>query len=194
LPGAQSGYAPGPMSLFDPFPALETPRLLLRSVVPDDAAEMFRIGADPRVARFTGKAAPASIEVIRAKIDTMLAQLRAEEGITWVLTERAGGAYLGTAGLWRWDKPNARAEIGYGIDPRAWGRGLTPEALAPIVRFGFERLALHSVEAQLHPDNQASIRVLEKLGFRREAHLRENHCNQGVFEDTLVYARLVTDA
>jgi ribosomal-protein-alanine N-acetyltransferase len=182
------------MSLFDPFPAFETPRLLLRSVAPDDAAEMFRIGADPRVARFTGKAPPASLEVIREKIEKMLAQLRADEGITWVLVERESGAYLGTAGIWRWDKPNFRAEIGYGIDPRAWGRGLTTEALAPIVRLGFERLALHSLEALIHPDNQGSIRVMEKLGFRREAHLRENHFNQGVFEDTLVYSRLAGDA
>lgn len=184
------------MSLFDPFPALSTARLQLRCHSIADSEVMFKTLSDPRVARFAGKAPPSSVDDVRAKIEMILDRIRAGDAVSWALEAAASvegaeaGDYLGSAALWRWDKPNARAEIGYEITPRAWGKGLMPEALAPIIAFGFDRMKLHSVEAKVHPDNTASIRVLTKLGFEREAYFRENHYYNGVFEDTAVYSLL----
>jgi ribosomal-protein-alanine N-acetyltransferase len=64
-----------------------------------------------------------------------------------------------------------------------------------ILRFGFEKMGLHSVEAKLHPDNRASRRVLEKLGFVKEGHLAESYFNAhlDVFEDTAIYSLLRRD-
>jgi ribosomal-protein-alanine N-acetyltransferase len=184
------------MNPFAPFPALSTGRLQLRCLSLTDSEVMFKTLSDPRVARFAGKAPPSSVEDVRAKIEMILDKVRAGDAVSWALEAAAGafgaeaGDYLGSAGLWRWDKPNARAEMGYELTPSAWGKGLMPEALAPIIAFGFDRMKLHSIEAKVHPENTASIRVLTKLGFEREAYIRENHYNNGVFEDTAVYSLL----
>lgn len=179
-----------PMALFDPFPLLTTPRLRLRCPELDDAAIMFENLTHPEAARFGGKAPPATVEATREKLEKVLATIRAGEGISWALVDIETGAYLGSAGLWRWDKPHFRAELGYEIAARVWGRGLMPEAVAPILAFGFQRMDLHSIEAKVHPANTASIRVVEKLGFQREALFRENHWNGVEFEDTAVYSLL----
>lgn len=180
------------MGLFDPFPDLDTPRLCLRALTRADADDMFRVHADPEVLRFIGRPKPASIDAIMERIDGMIESTRAEAGITWKLCDRATGAYVGGAGLKYWDKTHRRAEVGYILARERWGRGLATEALAPILRFGFERMRLHSVEARVHPDNRASRRVLEKVGFVQEGYLRESYFNSatGVFEDTVVYSRL----
>jgi [ribosomal protein S5]-alanine N-acetyltransferase len=178
--------------LFEPFPELETPRLLLRATTRDDADSMYRLFLDPRVGQYLGKAPPKSIDEIYQKIDLILEQRRTMTGIWWTIVDRESEASLGGAGIWRWEKEHSRGEIGYQIAPSHWGRGLVPEALRRILRFGFERMRLHSVEAKLHPDNRASMRVLEKLAFVKEAHLVENFYNAelGVFEDTAIYSLL----
>lgn len=177
-------------NLFDPFPTRTTPRIQLRCLTLDDAGEMFATLTHPVSQRFSGKAPPSSVDAVREKIETILASVRAGDSMSWALEDIETGAYLGDAGLWRWDKPHFRAEIGYALHARVWGRGLMPEALAPILAFGFERMQLHSVEAKVHPENAASMRVLEKLGFQREAYLRESHFNGVAFEDTVIYSLL----
>lgn len=183
------------MALFDPFPALDTPRLHLRAVTRDDAADMFRVNADPEVIRFLGRPPMASIEAMREKIDSILENLRNESAIGWTLIDAQTGAYVGGASLLRWDKAHFRAEVGYVVAKEHWGRGLVPEALGPILRFGFERMKLHSVEARIHPDNRASRRVAEKLGFAQEGYFRESYFNAATeaFEDTVVYSLVVGD-
>jgi [ribosomal protein S5]-alanine N-acetyltransferase len=178
------------MSLFDPFPTLTTPRLLLRCPALGDAEEMYASLTNPQTAKFSGKAPPPNVAAVREKIEKILENIRVGDAISWALDDAETGAYLGGAGLWRWDKAHFRAEIGYEISSRFWGRGLMTEALAPILAYGFERMQIHSVEAKVHPDNKGSIRVLEKLGFQREAYFHENHFNGVTFEDTAVYSLL----
>jgi len=174
---------------FDPFPWIETPRLRLRAPTLDDEEAMFQVATDPLVLKYLGRAPPTR-EKTREKLTKVLEGIRSGVTILWILTDRESGAYLGGACLWSWNQPNFRAEVGYDLAPSHWGRGLVTEALTPILRFGFERMDLHSVEAQIHPENQGSIRVVEKLGFQKEAHFRENHFNGTSFEDTAVYSLL----
>ena len=177
---------------FEPFPRIETARLVLRAPTPDDENAMFRVASDPRVLKYLGRTPPTR-EQTREKIAKVLESIRTGTSILWILTDRASGDHVGGACLWHWDEPSFRAEVGYDLSPSLWGRGLVTEAMTPILRFGWERMKLHSVEAQIHPDNQGSIRVVEKLGFVREAHFRENHFTGVKFEDTVVYSRLAPE-
>jgi [ribosomal protein S5]-alanine N-acetyltransferase len=174
---------------FDPFPTIETSRLRLRALTLEDEAEMHRVASDPLVTKYLGRAAPTR-EKIREKIVRVLEGLGAQQSILWTLIDRESGAYLGCACLWNWDQASFHAEVGYDLEPARWGQGLIPEALAPMIRFGFEKMNLHRLEGQVHPDNQGSIRVLEKLGFQKEGHIRQNHFNGTHFEDTGVYGLL----
>jgi ribosomal-protein-alanine N-acetyltransferase len=84
-------------------------------------------------------------------------------------------------------------QIGYWMDVNHAGRGLMHEAVLLVVKFGFETLRLHRIEAACIPDNQRSIRVLEKAGFRREGLLRSYLRINGVWQDHLLYALIAGD-
>jgi ribosomal-protein-alanine N-acetyltransferase len=178
------------MVSFDPFPTLETPRLVLRELVPADVEVIHRIQSDPQVVRYFGRPAHATLAESEKKLQIVFDALRDTTGIRWGLALRDGGALAGTCGIWRWNKDHRFAEIGYELAPAYWGRGLMVEALSPILRYGFTKMDLHRVEATIDPENQASRRVLEKLGFKRDALMRENWLYNGKFTDSAIYSLL----
>src|SRR5439155_2232526 len=75
---------------------------------------------------------------------------------------------IGTVGLLRFDFEHRRAEVGYEIARRWWGRGLATEAAAAVIKYGFSVLGLHRIEAGILLGNDASGRVVQKLGFVEE--------------------------
>jgi RimJ/RimL family protein N-acetyltransferase len=83
----------------------------------------------------------------------------------WAITEPADDALIGTVTLTAWDRTHRHAEIGFVLHPDAWGRGYGSEAVRAVLAFGFERMDLHRVEAELDPRNAASARLLRGLGF-----------------------------
>jgi ribosomal-protein-alanine N-acetyltransferase len=180
-------------TVFDIFPVLETERLILREITLDDAEDMFRIFADPEVIRFWGAAPMRSIEEAHGKIAGITTAFREKFGMRWAITRRDSNRLIGSCGHWRLIKQHMRSEIGYDLAPEQWGQGIMPEAVGAILRFGFERMRLHSVEAQIEPNNQGSRRVLEKLGFVQEGYFRENFYFDGEFTDTAVFSLLKAD-
>jgi ribosomal-protein-alanine N-acetyltransferase len=91
----------------------------------------------------------------------------------WAVVERESGRMIGTCGFTRFDLPHNSAEIGYVLNPDFHGRGYGTEAAARVVRFGFERLRLHRIEARFIQGNEASLHVMEKLGMRLEGYRRD---------------------
>ncbi|XXX76987.1 GNAT family N-acetyltransferase [Sorangium sp. So ce134] len=178
------------MASFDPFPVLATPRLTLRSIEPGDVERIFRIQSDPEVVRYSGRGPDGSLAAAERRIETILAGVREYTSIRWGITLKESGELVGTGGFWRWNKPHRWAEIGYELLPEFWNRGIMTEALRAVIRFGFESMELHRVEAQIDPDNRASARVLERLGFALEGRHRQNWYYDERFTDTEVYGLL----
>ena len=81
-------------------------------------------------------------------------------------------------------------ELGWTVHPAHQGRGYATEGARAFMRLGFERLDLHRITASCDARNEASVRVMERLGMRREAHFREAFLTQGVWSDELIYAIL----
>jgi ribosomal-protein-alanine N-acetyltransferase len=177
---------------FAEFPTLETPRFLLRAVAPDDAPEIFRIMGDPQVMRYFGSAPMQLLDEAVQRIKGLQDDFRDQLGIRWVIADRSGGKLIGTCGFWRIVEPHARAEIGYELAREWWGQGVMTEAVGAALAFGFIQMGLHTVEAQIHPDNIGSRRVLEKLGFVQEGYFRENFYDpiEAQFTDTAVFSLL----
>jgi [ribosomal protein S5]-alanine N-acetyltransferase len=176
--------------IFQTFPTLETSRLVLREITLDDAEDMFRNYSDPQVMRYWGQAPLQSLDEMHHKIAGIAAAFTAREGIRWGIALKGSDRLIGSCGHWRLLKEHLRSEIGYELSIEHWGKGLMPEAIGAIVRFGFERMGLHTIEAQIDPKNQASRRVLEKLGFIQEGYFRENYFFNGEFTDTAVLSLL----
>ncbi len=85
------------------------------------------------------------------------------------------------------------ASIGYWIGASFTGKGHMTDAVRLACRFGFDQLRLHRIEAACIPENEASRRVLEKAGFRREGYAREYLCIAGRWQDHLLHALLPED-
>ncbi|OON70479.1 GNAT family N-acetyltransferase [Hymenobacter sp. CRA2] len=174
-----------------PFTELRTERLLLRRIVLADAPTIFFLRSDEQVMRYLDREPTATLAEAEDFVRMIDSSLVENRGITWGLA-RVGeeDQLLGTCGLWRMDAENHRGEIGYALHPAAWGQGLMSEALAAVCRYGFETLHLHSIEGNVNPANAASIKLLERQGFVREAYFRENYHFRGQFLDSAIYSLL----
>jgi [ribosomal protein S5]-alanine N-acetyltransferase len=119
----------------------------------------------------------------------------ARQGLTvpWVVTY--GGRFAGqlTVGSIVWGSARS-AQVGYWIDEAFAGRGITPTALAMAMDHCFFVIGLHRVEATIRPENHASRRVVEKLGFREEGLRRRSLHIDGAWRDHLCYAMTAEDA
>jgi [ribosomal protein S5]-alanine N-acetyltransferase len=179
------------MLSFDPFPVLETPRLLLRQLQPSDANAIFRNHSDPEVTRYLGRDPDATIEPSRQRLQLALDSVRDHTGIRWGIVLRDEPKVLmGTVGFWKWNKPHFYAEIGYEIGPAFWNNGYMTEAIRAALRFGFDHMELNRVEANIDPENKGSRRTAEKAGFVQEAILRQNWFYAGRFTDSIIYGIL----
>ena len=181
--------------IFLAFPTLETARFRLRALEDGDAAAIFRILSDERVTRYFGS--PPMTDPARAskRVQRTAAAFAAQEGIRWAIEPRAGGQFIGSCGFWRLIPEHHRAEIGYELAPEWWGQGVMTEVLSAIVAYGFGTMRLHSAEAQIHPDNTGSRRVLEKVGFVQEGYFRQSYYEQhlGEFTDAAVFSLLASE-
>lgn len=156
------------------FPALETPRLLLREVVEADVPDLFAIHSAPRLMAWYGADALVDVEGAH-KMVALFKSWRAlpNPGVRWALQARDGGPLLGTCGLFNWNRAWRRCTLGYELATQAQGQGLMREALGAALNWGFEQMDLHRVEALIHPLNKPSQRVVQSLGFVCEGVLRE---------------------
>lgn len=178
--------------IFARFPILETERCILRRPDPDQAEPFFRLWSSAEVARYLGRPPFTTMDEVSQRLEEFRERFEMQTSITWAITDRATGALIGTAMLLHILPLHHRAELGYDLLPDWWGKGLITEAAAAVLDFGFGTMGLHSVEANTDGENIASQRVLEKLGFVREGHLRENFYEPAVgrFTDTTVFGLL----
>jgi len=173
---------------FLPFPALATPRLLLRALRADDLDDLHAYSSDPEIDRFTPWEHSRSLGASRADLEGYLATYARGEMGVWGIKERESGRLIGICNFTYWHRNNRRAEIGYTVARRCWGRGYATEAAAALVEFGVEQMGLARVEAVCLPENIASMRVLEKIGMHYEGLLRNYQVWRGVPRDLAMYA------
>ncbi len=174
--------------VFESFPILQTQRLLLREIRPEDADSIFRMRSNARVNRFIArpemKEASSSEELVKRTINAY----KNRQGIGWTGILRNKGECIGTCGFNSIDYPNLRAEIGGELNPDFWGKRIALEAFTAIINFGLKEFGLHSIEAKVQAENRGAIFLLETLGFKKEAHFRDRMYFQGEFIDMAVYS------
>jgi RimJ/RimL family protein N-acetyltransferase len=170
---------------------LTTERLVLREFTLSDWSATNAYESDPEVVRYE-TFGPYSPEESRDYIRRMLRESRKSprEIYDLALVLRATDQLIGRCGL-RISDPNAREGVLWYIVNRSyWGQGYATEAARAMLGYGFAELRLHRVWADADPANTASIRVLEKVGMRLEAHFRENAWIKGAWVDSLIFAIL----
>nr|WP_298688148.1 GNAT family protein [uncultured Dongia sp.] len=141
------------------LPTLTTPRLTLRQLAMSDVHALHAWLSDPQVMRYWSTLPHTDIKQTEAWVQLSLdAMAKGEAQDFAVLFE---GRVIGRVAFWQGD------EIGFFFDPKMQGKGFAAEALRAIAAYGFEILGFTEIRADVDPDNAASLRVLERVGFQR---------------------------
>jgi RimJ/RimL family protein N-acetyltransferase len=178
----------------DPGAAMEivTERLVLRELALGDAERANLYESDPRVVRYQSHGV-RTLEESRDYIARVIEETAASSPrrlFDLAMTLQGSGLYIGRVGLHVTSEEDRSAALWYVLDPSCWGKGLTVEAARALLDFAFRERGLHRVWVDCDPRNVASVRVAEKLGMRREAHLVENAWIKGEWTDALIFAVL----
>lgn len=172
-----------------------TSRLLLRPFAAGDLDAVHAYQARPDVTRFL-LWGPRTREETRQALATRLeAKLPQEDGdaLSLAVVRRDSGELIGDVVLWITSQEHRQGEIGYVFHPDHQGHGFAGEAARELLRIGFDELGLHRIVGRLDARNDASARLLARLGMRREAHFRENEFVKGEWTDEAVYAILAAE-
>jgi RimJ/RimL family protein N-acetyltransferase len=172
---------------------IETERLLLRPYRAADIDVLHDIQSRPEVVRYLYWE-PRTRERVEQVIGESTAEIEAEgQSLQLAIEPRGSDTMVGDVILMYITEAHQQGEIGYVLHPDHQGHGYATEAAREMLRLGFEQLGLHRIIGRLEARNSASAAVLERLGMRLEAHLRENEWVKGEWQSELVYAMLATE-
>lgn len=180
-------------TVFDKFPILESERLLFTKYKKEDAASLLYIRSHPKVSKYMDSKIPKTIEDTAKRIEGIQQAFSEKKGITWTIIDKETNTLIGDFGVWKLDRQNFRGEIGYVLSPDYWGKGYMKESMITLINFAFNTLNLHSLEANVNPENENSKKALLKLNFKQEAYFRENYYFNGKFLDSEIYSLLKSD-
>jgi RimJ/RimL family protein N-acetyltransferase len=172
------------------LPTLTGARIRLRWLEARDTRALYDVFSDARVMRYGSRSPFASEADATQLIGEIERAFSAKSLFQWGIARNSDDRVIGTCTLAYVDPANRRAELGYALGSAHWGQGLMSEALDLLLRFAFDELALHRLEADVDPRNTRSVRVLERLGFQREGYLRERWHVGGEIQDALFYGLL----
>lgn len=174
---------------------LTTARLILRPYTADDLASLHDLFGREDVCRYLPWPA-MDLEKARAKLEQRLLQDHIgpdRDAIIPAAVEATTGRVVGEFMLRVRSVADRQGEVGWSLHPDFHGRGYATEGAREMLRLGFEDLGLHRIYAEADPRNAASLRVMERLGMRREAHLVEPWFLKGEWVDEVVYAMLESE-
>ena len=166
---------------FSSFPTLTTDRLVLRRMTHDDAAAIMALFSAPEVLAFLNQSPTDTREKALELIDWLNSLFDKHESVQWAITLHDNDQLIGTCGNYAWDREDRHVDIGYHVLPSHWNRGYATEAAHAVIRWSFDHLNVHRIQADCTDGNIASERVLLKCGFKVEGLWRESCWEHGRF-------------
>lgn len=162
-------------------PVLITQRLRLRRMTHDDAEAIMAIFGSPEVLRYLNLEPVDTSDKATGMIDWFEQEYQNHQTPNWGITLQGEDRLIGMCGTYEWDRENRHVDIGYHLLPSRWGKGYATEATRAIIRWCFDTLDVHRIQADCTDGNIASERVLLKCGFKVEGLWRESCWEHGRF-------------
>ena len=172
---------------------LETNRLILRPINLNDKHEVFEYRSDSETNKYQGWI-PKTIEEVEIFIAKNSKQINEPE--TWfqfVIIEKETQKIVGDLGIHFIDSENQQTEVGCTLNKHFQNKGYATESLKRIIDYLFKDLNKHRIITSIDPDNKNSIRLVERIGFRKEAHFIESLWINNEWVDDIIYALIEKD-
>lgn len=176
-----------------PIPTLEAENLILRPLQTSDLDDLFEYAQDPDVYSYGMWQPYPSREACADDLNSLIKRYDAGTLWWWALVSKGDGKMIGRCELTDVVPHVGRADIGYALNKKYWGKGYATEAIQKVMTYAFEAMTLNRIAATVLADNAASIHLLEKLGMTREGTLRQDTKIRGFLEDVHLYAILKSE-
>ncbi|HOA14775.1 MAG TPA: GNAT family protein [Bacillota bacterium] len=175
------------------FAPITTDRLTIRLLEEKDAEVFFRYRTMPEIYEYQSWV-PESLESIRKFTIANATAPSFQPGVYTQLAiiKRQDGSLIGDMAVILKDD-GAQAEIGFSLIPENQGKGYAAEAVTAIISHLFYEIGLHRIFASVDPDNKKSIKLIERLGFRLEAHFKKSYLMRGSWYDDCIYGMLAEE-
>lgn len=173
------------------FYTIETERLILRELNEGDFLSIHSYASDPEVSKYLpwGPNNEADTKVFLDRVIKYQYDNPRYDYEIGVVTKEDDNL-IGACSMHVSNSYNKEGWIGYCYNKQYWGNGYGSETAKYIIKFGFEDLKLHRIFATCDPNNIGSAKVLEKIGMKKEGHLREHKWQKGSWRDSFLYSIL----
>lgn len=172
------------------FKIIETNRMILKGLTPEDMSEIFEQNHKPKIKEILGHRSEEDYEKELHKYKSGYSSYN-RSFMLFLMEDKASGKIIGRCGLHNWNRDHWRAEIGYLMEDESFKQqGLMSEAVEAVIDYGFKQMNLNRIEALVADYNTASLKLLEKNGFVKEGVMRNHYYVNGVFEDSVVFSLL----
>jgi ribosomal-protein-alanine N-acetyltransferase len=168
------------------FPVFKTGRLLLRQFKNADLKNVFLGLSHPEVTRYYGVHFK-TLEETKKQIEWFAELEEKETGIWWAVCSSDDSIFYGAVGLYFLNSKLKKAEIGFWLMPEFWGKGIIAESVLPVLNYGFRKMNLKQIEAEVETENTMSTRVLKKLQFLYKTTRKDCEIKNGKYISLDVY-------
>jgi [ribosomal protein S5]-alanine N-acetyltransferase len=153
-------------SLFYKFEELDTGNYIVRKINQDDFKDIFDIYGDMDVMKYDTKNIIKYMEDAKESIEMINTGIKNKWFIRWGIENRCTGELIGTIALHHFDFCKNKVQIGYNLKKVYWKQNIMSEVLKSIINYLVESTYVKEIEASIHSDNIASIKLIDKLGFK----------------------------
>ncbi|KPN94638.1 GNAT family N-acetyltransferase [Lysinibacillus sp. ZYM-1] len=170
------------------FPTIQTERIRLRKLKPEDAPTLYNYYSNENVYRYLDWNGPESIEKSNDVINIWNEGYEKGWIIRFAIADKVSDEVIGTIFLSEF--VGRRAEMGYELSEEYWHSGIMSEAVNEVLSIGFNQLGLVRIQAIVAEENIASRSLLTKFHFKEEGYLRQYECHSvtGECRDMLIYS------
>ncbi len=172
---------------------IETKRTIIRPIEHKDNKQIYSYRSDSETNKYQGWI-PKSLKDVNEFISKNPTEFnKPESWFQLVIIERETDKIIGDIGIHFIDNDNFQSEIGCTLSKIIHGKGFATETVGAVIDYLFNKLGKHRIITSIDPENKSSINLVERLGFRKEAHFKQSLLINGKWVDDIIYAMLKSD-
>ncbi len=170
-------------------PVLQNGNITLRPVKDSDQQKVFEGFSHPEVTKYFDITYP-TFESTAAQMEWYRTNCSTGSGYAWVV-ENDQQEFMGVFSIYHIHAQHKKCELGYWLFPEYWGKGYATLSVQAMLTFVKEQLKLHRIAAEIEPENTDSTQLLAKLGFEREAVLKDFEFKNGQYNCLEIWAKIL---
>lgn len=173
------------------FPVLSSSRLHLREHLLKDKSDYYELMSNSEAIRYYGRMPIIEVEEAVQEIKIMHDKYLHSQLVKWAVILKQSDTYIGSVGIKDYNNPHNRGTLSCIISPKYWNQGYAYEAISEVIKFAFCTLELNRLQVYVDPFNCKAMALFNKLGFSKEAILREYEFERGQFIDIAILGLII---